>query len=116
LENGATFALLDRLSGMDEKVTCNPSWEPLMSEKSNHPERTEEQDGKLLEKLLNDRVLSRYMAQVGYSTLSKVQECLRYQNQIFRHMGDESILPDLMAARAKLVPAYAVRTRRGFQA
>jgi hypothetical protein len=32
-------------------------------------------DGNLLEKLLNDRVLGRYVATVGYSSLSSVQEC-----------------------------------------
>jgi len=70
----------------------------------------------LLEKLLNDRILSRFIATVGYSTLAKVQDLIQYSNQVFKHTGQKMPLSNLLTARAQLAPAHVVKTRRGFRA
>jgi hypothetical protein len=73
-------------------------------------------DGNLLEKLLNDRVLSRYVATVGYSSLSSVQECLRYKNSVSRYCGQDIPLTDALAARNYIAPRVTLKARRGFRA
>jgi len=73
-------------------------------------------DSNVLEKLLNDRVFGRYVATVGYSSLSSVQECLRYQNNISRHCGQDIPLADLLNTRNSITPPVAMRARRGFRA
>lgn len=69
-----------------------------------------------LDRLLNDRVLSRYTAMVGYSSLTKVQECLQYKNKIFQQEGRPVALSDLLARRNSLLPACSMDVRRGFRA
>jgi hypothetical protein len=73
-------------------------------------------DGNLLEKLLNDRVLGRYVATVGYSALSSVQECLRYKNGISRYCGQEMPLSAALTTRNCLTPGVTLKARRGFRA
>lgn len=69
-----------------------------------------------LERLSNDRILSRYVSTVGYSSLSSVQDCLRYQNQVHQSSGQEIALTDLLNARNSMTPTVAMRARRGFRA
>jgi len=73
-------------------------------------------DSNVLEKLLNDRVFGRYVTTVGYSSLSSVQDCLRYQNNVSRHSGQEIPLADLLNTRNSMTPPIAMRARRGFRA
>jgi len=73
-------------------------------------------DVDFIERLSNDRILSRYVSTVGYSSLSSVQDCLRYQNQIHQLSGQEIALTDLLNARNSMTPTVAMRARRGFRA
>jgi hypothetical protein len=73
-------------------------------------------DGNLLEKLLNDRILNRYVATVGYSSLSSVQECLRYQNSVSRYSGQEIPLTAALTTRNCMTPRVTLKARRGFRA
>ncbi|MDP6504355.1 MAG: hypothetical protein QF886_12105, partial [Planctomycetota bacterium] len=62
-----------------------------------------------------DQIFENYVATVGYSSLSSVQECLQYQNQITRQSGQSIPLTDLLFERNTLAPAVAMKAPRGFR-
>ena len=69
-----------------------------------------------LDELLNDRIISRYVTTVGYSSVTSVQEALQYQNQIFQQSGAKMSVADLLNARNSITPPVEMSSRRGFRA
>ena len=69
-----------------------------------------------LAELLNDRIFTRYVITVGYSSLASVQDCLQFQSQVLKGSGAKIPVTDLLNARNSIAPSMVMTSRRGFRA